>query len=199
MKMSQVNWILALALAALPAFGQTSQSAPPSQPQQPAAATQPQAPAAQQPPQKQKKVWTNEDLEQLPGNSPVSTASAAPEAAPAEGEAAGGEKGAAAGAGGAAAKPAALPKEKDPKYYQEKLDALRKRLAQVEANIQSTQGAMSGGEQGSNAVTLNQATPILRPTDQLAALEKERDDLQQQIDELESEARKNGLNPGDIR
>jgi len=199
MKMSQVNWILALALAALPAFGQTSQPAPPSPPQQPAAAAQTRPPAAQQPPQKQKKVWTNEDLEQLPGNSPVSTATATPAEAPAGGEGAAGEKGAEAAAGGAAAKPAALPKEKDPKYYQEKLEALRKRLADVEAKIQSTQGGMSGGEQGSNAIALNQATPILRPADQLAALEKERDDIQQQIDELESQARKNGLSPGDIR
>jgi hypothetical protein len=173
----QVIGILVLGFAAVPAYGQTSQPAPAQQP-------------AQKQPQKAKKVWTNEDLAELPANAPVSTATAAP--APGEEKAAeGGEK--------APAKAGELPPEKDPKTYQKKLEDLRKRLADVDAKIKATQDATSGAVDGSNAVNLNQPTPILRPADQLAAFEKERQDIQQQIDDLESEARRNGIPPGDIR
>lgn len=184
MKTCKMNWILALGLAALPAYGQTSQSA---QPQQP----------AQKSPQKAKKVWTNDDLADLPANSPVSTASATPVVAPAEGPATG--EATPAGGDKATAKSGALAPEKDPKIYQQKLQALRQRLADVEAKIKSTQDAISGSQGGSNALNLSQPTPVMRPQDQLAALEKERQDIQQQIEDLESQARQNGLSPGDIR
>jgi len=178
-RIPQLTWMLVLGVAALPAYGQTSQ---PPQTQQP----------AQKPP-KAKKVWTNEDLAALSPNAPVSTATAT---APAEGAAA---EAAQAGVEKAAGKPAQLPPEKDPKVYQEKLDALHKRLADVETRIKSTQDAMSGSQGGSNALNLSQPTPVLRPADQLVALEKEKADIQQQIEDLETQAKRNGLSPGDIR
>ena len=180
MKLGQTMWLLALALVPL---GALAQAPPPAPAQQP----------APQPEKKAKKVWTNDDLATLPANSPVSTAAATAVGGPAGGAAA--EKGAETGA----AKAGTLPPEKDPKIYKEKLDALQKRLDEVEAKIKSTRDAMSGSQGGSNAVNLSQATPTLRPEDQLAALEKERQDILQQIDDLESQARKNDISPGDIR
>lgn len=180
-----LTWMLALGFAALPAYGQTSQ---PTQSEKPAQTEK------QKPAQKAKKVWTNEDLAELSPNSPVSSATAT---LPAEG-AAGGDA-AQPGADKQAAKTAQLPPEKDPKTYKDKLGALQKRLADVEARIKSTQDAMNGSQGGSNAINLSQPTPTLRPTDQLEALEKERKDIQQQIEDLESQAKQNGLSPGDIR
>jgi hypothetical protein len=189
---------LAFGLAALPAYGQTSQ---PAQAQQP----------AQKAPQKAKKVWTNDDLAQLPANAPVSTATAA---------AAAGEAKEAAAAPG---KEKELPPEKDPKVYQAKLEALRKQLADLDAKIKSIQDALSDPIKGTNKINVAQDAPslppqdqppdyqknrpdnqlfgneIVRPQDQLAVYEQQRQAIQQQIDELESQARKNGLNPGDIR
>jgi hypothetical protein len=183
-KQKHAMWVLAFLCVPLCAYAQAPQ---------PAAGQQPPA----QPEKKAKKVWTNDDLATLPANSPVSTATATVAGGTTGGEAA--EKGAEPGAGTGPAKPGALPPEKDPKVYREKLDALRKRLDEVEAKIKSTQDAMNGSQGGSNAVSLGQATPTLRPADQLAALEKERQDIQQQIDDLESQARKNDITPGDIR
>jgi hypothetical protein len=178
MRQSQMSWILALALAPLPALGQTSQTAPAQQP-------------APQPEKKAKKVWTNDDLTTLPANSAVSTASGAPAAAEGAGAEAGAEK--------PAAKPGTLPPDKDPKVYKEKLDALRKQLADVEAKIKEAQDAISGSQGGSNAINLTQKPGTLRPEDLLASLQKQRDSIQQQIDDLESQARKNDISPGDIR
>ena len=185
MKTCPVTWILVLGLAALPASGQASPAATSQQPSQ-----QP----AQKPPQKAKKVWTNEDLESMSPGSPVSTASATSAAAPAEGtEAAqpGEEK--------SAAKPKVLQPDQDPKVYREKLDALRKQLDDLDAKIKSTQDAMDGSKGGSNAINLNQPTPTLRPEDQLAGFEKQRQSVLQQIEDLETKAKQNGISPGEIR
>jgi len=182
MRFRHVMWIVALGMLALDAPGQTSSPGASQQPAQPA-------------PKKAKKVWTNEDLAALPANSPVSSATAAPTGG---GSTVAGEA-VPAGESGAPAKPGALPPEKDPKVYQQKLEALRKRLEDVEAKIKTTQDAISGSKGGSNALTVTQQTEILRPEDQMAALEKERQDIRQQIEDLEAEALKNGLSPGDIR
>jgi hypothetical protein len=191
-KHGQVMWILAVALAPLPALAQASQPAqapqPPQAPQAAQTAQSPQTPPP--PPKKAKKVWDNDELAKLIGGGEIPTTATAvvlpPEPLP----------GAQASAPQA---PKELPPEKDPKYYQEKLAALRKRLADLEAKISDTQAAMNGSQGGSNAIKLNDPTPILRPEDQLAAFEKEKKDVQQQIDDLETQAAQNGLSPGDIR
>ena len=195
--------ILALAVAgAAPAFAQDSQTAPPSQ-------------TAKNPPQKPKKVWTNDDVADLRGTAGVTTATITP----AEGGAQQTAQAPAADAG----KEKPLPPEKDPKAYRAKLEPLRKQLADVEAKIKDTQDALNKPIDGTNKIKLGQAAPsmrpqdqppgydakrpddaiygnqIVRPQDQLAAYEKRRQELQQQIDDLEAQARKNGIDPGDIR
>jgi polyhydroxyalkanoate synthesis regulator phasin len=184
-----MTWILALGLAGLPVYGQTSQPAPAQQPAQAPTAGQA-AQAAPPAPKTTKKVWDNDTLSELLQKGEVP--STAPVVVPPSETLAQVE---------AAAVPPLkqLAPEKDPKVYKDKLDALRKRLADLDAKIQETQGAMSGNENGSNAINVTQPTPILRPQDQLAAYQKERQEVQQQIDDLESEARKNNISPGDIR
>ena len=193
--------MLALALGAVPALGQSSQTAPPSQ-------------TVKNPPERPKKVWTNDDLADLRGGVTSATA----EAPPAEGGAP-----AEAQAQAAAGKEKPLPPEKDPKVYRAKLDALRKQLADVDAKIKEIQDAIDHPINGKNAIKLNQQAPdfppqdqppgyeknrpsealygnqVVRPQDQLRVYEQKRQELQQQIDDLEAKASENGIAPGDIR
>ena len=194
--------MLALALGAVPALGQSSQTAPPSQ-------------TVKNPPERPKKVWTNDDLADLRGGVTSATA----EAPPAEGGAPAEAQAQAAGA----TKEKPLPPEKDPKTYLAKLEPLRKQLADLDAKIKDMQDKIDHPIDGKNAIKLNQSAPnlppqdqppgyeknrpdeslygnqIVRPQDQLKVYQQQRDEIQQKIDDLEAQARDNGIPPGDIR
>ncbi len=193
--------MLALALGAVPVLAQTSQTSPPSQ-------------TVKNPPERPKKVWTNDDLSELRGGVTSATA----EVPPAEGGAQ-----AEAQAPAAAGKEKPLPPEKDPKAYLAKLEPLRKQLADLDAKIKDMQGKIDHPIDGKNAIKLNQPAPnlppqdqqpgyqknrpdeslygnqIVKPQDQLKVYQQQRDDIQQKIDDLEAQARDNGISPGDIR
>jgi hypothetical protein len=197
--------LLALAVVAAPAAAQTAQSsqtAPPSQ-------------AAKNAPQAPKKVWTNDDLSELRGGVTSATAEAP--------RAEGGAPGEAAAPTAAAGKEAKLSPEKDPKTYLAKLEPLRKQLADLDARIKGMQDGIDHPIDGKNAIKLNQPAPnlppqdqppgydkkrpddalygnqVVRPQDQLKVYQQQRDQIQQQIDDLEAQARDNGIPPGDIR
>jgi len=201
--------ILALAIGAAPALAQSSQSAPPPQtPENPA--PKPQA--------KPKKVWTDDDLTALRSTVNITTATGTSGAETKEGT---GEAGAAAGAAAAPGTVKELPPEKTAKYYQEKLAPLRAKLAEAEAKIKAIQDVLNNPSKGgSDHVSLTQSAPpgppeqpggpprpddklygntIVRPEEQLAYYEKQRDDLQQQIDALEAQAISNGLTRSEIQ
>ena len=196
--------MLALALGAVPVAAQTAQSSQTTPPSQ----------SVKNPVEKPKKVWTNDDLAELHGGVTSATA----EAPPAEGGAQ-----AEAQAPAAEGKEKPLPPEKDPKVYRAKLDALRKQLADVDAKIKEIQDAIDHPIDGKNAIKLNQQAPdfppqdqqpgyqknrpneaiygnqTVKPQDQLKVYEQKREQLQQQIDDLEAQAGQNGIAPGDIR
>jgi len=203
--------ILALALGAAPALAQSSQSAPPAQtPEKP----------AQKPQEKPKKVWTDDNIGQLSGVN-ITTASATPaaETTEAAGEAAAKPAGGAAPA--AAGKPKEVPPEKTAKFYKDKLDPLRKQLAETEAHIKEIQDALANPYNGTNKINTTQSAPpgppsepnsnpprpensiygdqTIRPKDQLAYYENQRDKLQKQIEDLEAQAISNGLTRGEIQ
>jgi len=193
--------LIVFALGVGVAFAQTPQTAQTSQ-------TSKNAPKA-------KKVWTNDNLDEIsgtvtsaaatvPSDSGTTSAAQAPAVAPS------------AGAG-------QLPPEKDPKVYRAKLEPLRRQLADLDAKIKETQGAIDNPIEGTNKINPKQPGPnlppqdqppdydkrrpdntifgneIVRPKDQLAVYEKRRQEIQQQIDDLEAQARQNGIAPGDIR
>lgn len=196
--------ILALAFGAASALAQNAQ-APPAQ-------QAPEKPAPK-PPEKPKKVWTNDDLTDLRSSVQITTAAATPTS---EGAAAEEDQGTAAAPG----KEKPLPPEKDPQYYKSKLVPLRKQRDDLDAKIKEIQGAINNPYEGTNKITLGQQAPsapsqgpqpstrpddslygnqVVKPKDQLALYQKQRDDVQQQIDDLESQARRNGIDPGDIQ
>jgi hypothetical protein len=206
------TWIFVLAVSAPAAFAQE----PPTPPAQPPPPTTPSsttpAPIRAQKPQAAKRVWTNDDLGELTGV--VTTASSTPSGGAADAQA------------NAAPDDRAkkdLPPEKDPEVYRKKLEPLRAQLAQTESKIKEMQDAIDHPIDGKNAINLNQQAPnlpkadqpadyqekrpdnaifgnqVVRPEDQLVVYRQRRDALRQQIDDLEAEARKNGIDPGDIR
>lgn len=148
------------------------------------AAAPAQAPPAQKPPEKKaKKVWTNDDLDRLRGAA-VSGTSPAVET-PTEEKSAEKEK--------------PLAEEKDPKTYRKKLVPLRAQLEQLDAQVKQMRDQLTNPTQASNAVDLRHTSATMRPEVALNELEQKRQQLQQKISDLEDEALRNGIAPGDIR
>jgi cell division protein FtsB len=152
------------------------------------AAAPAQAPPAQKPPEKKaKKVWTNDDLDLLRGAPSGAAVSGAPPAV----ETAAEEK--------PAEKEKPLASEKDPKTYREKLVPMRAQLAQLDAQIKQMRDQLTNPNQAGNAVDLRHTSVTMRPEAALKELEQKRQQLRQQISDLEDEARRNGIASGDIR
>jgi len=152
------------------------------------AAAPAQAPPAQKPPEKKaKKVWTNEDLDLLRGATSAAAVSGTPSAVetPADQKPAEKEK--------------PLAEEKDPKTYRKKLVPLRAQLEQLDAQIKQMRGQLTNPTQAGNAVDLRHTSVTMRPEIAINQLEQKRQQLQQKITDLEDEALRNGIAPGDIR
>ena len=157
-----------------------------------------QAPAKQPPKQKLKKVWTNEDLESLRNRVRLSDfeGGVAPPRAESSAQAAPGDA-AAAGAAAAQAGPG-YDRAKDPEWYRQRLSGMRAEIERLEAEISRLRDARSRGTQTNVALGLGQSGG-LSPEDQIASLERRRAQVQQQIDELEDQARRNGIEPSRLR
>ncbi|MGD0840972.1 MAG: hypothetical protein ABSA32_07440 [Candidatus Acidiferrales bacterium] len=165
--------------------------------QAPSASTGSQTPGASQAPAPapaatQKKVWTNDDLDQLRDQGGISVIgkSSAPNAAtPQNGPA-------------QPAKPAVapkLPKEKDPEWYKEQLAPLYTALDRINSEIAAAQSAVDGETRGDAGVSMGARAPAGTPQEQLVALQKQQQDIQTKIDNLLDQARHNDLPPGDLR
>jgi hypothetical protein len=143
----------------------------------------------------QKKVWTNDDIDELRdqgagGISVMGPAAAAP-ATPATAQKA-----------TAAAKPAAAPKipdEKNPEWYRKQLAPLYDKLSQISDQIAAAQSAVDGDSRGDSGVSMGARAPAGTPQEQVAALQKEQADVQAKIDALLDMARHNDIEPGDLR
>jgi hypothetical protein len=164
-----------------------AQSTPTSEPQQtqPPVTPQAQADAADtkpgQAPKTDKKVWTEDEVNTLHSNGPDSIsqtgnpAAIAPDARP---------------------KTASANGNKDAKWYHDQITRLQAKLPPIEKNIAELRGAISGKPTGD-------AEKSTRPsgvnTDdwnrQLAAAQKQRDDIFAQISALRDEARHKGVPP----
>jgi len=158
----------------------------------------PSAPAQTQtpnPPPAQKKVWTNDDINQLRdqgvGGISVMGPAAAPDAAATQN-----------GATAAPAKPAkgsTLPKEKDPTWYRAQLAPLYAALDHVTAELAAAQAAVDGDSRGEAGVSMNVRAPAGTPQEQVASLQAQQTDIQGKIDALLDQARHNDIEPGDLR
>jgi hypothetical protein len=170
---------------------------------EPPAAESPQPPAAptsaQQRPRRARKIWTNDDLEQLRSRAIVSVVGGARTSSAGEAteetEAAAPEVDAEAAAGEEAAP--APPKEQTREHWQERLQPLRAELARIEQQLQQLRRGR--GQAASNAVDVMGGNPGVQVEDTIRQLERRRDQVQQQIADLQDEARRAGVPAGYVR
>lgn len=138
------------------------------------------------------KVWTNDDVDALREGRAVNVVgtAAAPPAAAEEGgegeEATGEEK----------PKPSP-PKEDTPEYWQERLKPLRGELAQIDKQIQQLRAGQGKAE--SNAINMAAGNPGVQVEDTIRQLEKRRKEVQAQIETVQLEAKRRGIDPGYLR
>lgn len=152
------------------------------------------APAAPEPSRRRPKVWTNDDVEALREGRAVNvvgTAAAPPAAAEEGGE---GEAGEEAGEEKPKPKP---PQEDTPEYWQERLKPLREELAQIDKQVQQLRAGQGKAE--SNAINMAAGNPGVQVEDTIRQLEKRRKEVQDQIEAVQLEAKRRGINPGYLR
>jgi len=141
-----------------------------------------------------KKVFTDEDVSSLKGNTLSVVGEEPPAADPNADPNAPGAK--------EPAKPAAQPGPKDEAYWRAKAKKIRDQMAEVDQQIATLQDEIKkGGNLGVDPKTgLTQNVIILEDRSaKLKSLEKKRDDLQAQMDALEEEARRADVPVGWLR
>ena len=144
---------------------------------------------------RQPKVWFNEDLERLGGEVSVVGSASAP-AASAGGEAEGEAASAEGGAAGGESKPEP-PKENTAEYWQQRLAPLRAEMAQIDQQL--SQFRSNQGKAASNTLDVNINAAGADVQDTIRRLEQRRTQVQQQIDDLQAEARRKGVPTGWVR
>ncbi len=166
------------------ARGQSAQSA--QQPSTPApqssevkASQQAQAsdqPASQSP---AKKVWTNEDVGELRDHSTISTVGTVNTKSPKY-----------------RVNERHTTPTKDSTWYRDQIRQLQKKLPALDAQIHDLKAGLNGEQV--NSVRKIWGVPADDWRDQLARLQKQRDDILAKIDTLEDEARHNGVPPSTL-
>jgi len=172
--------LLSLALGSAPARGQSQ--APAASQQEPASAntqsstTQDQA--APLPNAKPAKVWTNDEVKNLPSKDDVSIVGK-----PATQNAIATSK--------------TLPPEKDAAWYRKQLATLHDDIDKLDPQIAKLQAFLSGENVGEQASIHPKRVPT--PQDQLKQLQAKRQADLDKIDDLLDRARHNGILPGALR
>jgi chromosome segregation ATPase len=129
-----------------------------------------------------KKIWTNDELNQI------------------RSEGAPGTQGTASANGLSQRKTdEQYRREKDPHWYVKQLHPLQKELATVEQNLRSLSEAQRSGKGGTSSVNLDQLEEGVTTQEQLKIFQTRRAQLVKRIDDLEEQARHNGIEPGELR
>lgn len=169
------------ALASATTLVQAQEPSPAPSAQGSASANTPNSPSTPTAPQ-EKKVWTNDDLEKLHGRPDIGEFN------------------------GPKAKGPERPRWNSSQYsnagyagwYRGQLENLRRQLASIDQQISQYRNALDGKQ----VSTATFGRYYMKGTDweaELKRLEKQRADVQKQIDDVEDQARKNNVSPGDIR
>jgi hypothetical protein len=183
--------ILPLFFAALPCVAQSQDSsastpatAKPAPAPVPAKAT-PAVPEKKKP----KKVWTNDDVSSIPGSvSVVGDASKSDSSGPQQKTSS-----ADGGSGKEDVRQKQIDGYKDQiRQLQAQIDAADKTIAQLK-NFKGENHSPSGG------INMNQGYNMVPVEDQVKQLEDKKKQMQAKIEDVENEARKNGVDSGDLR
>jgi len=130
-----------------------------------------------------KRVWTNDDLEHLAAR-PLTNAASPPvsEESP---QTTSVEK--------------HYVRAKDPKWYVSQLKPLQAQVEHIDSELRTLRQARKDGRSTTGAVALDQDAEGVTTDAQIQVLDLRRKQLLLQIDELEDQARHNGLDPGSVR
>ncbi len=139
------------------------------------------------------KVWTNEDLKRL-STAPVSVVGSARRRAPSE-------------EAGAAQEPSAEgaeetgeplpPQEETTEYWQEKLRTLYEEQAQIDEQMQRLRSGRN--QAASNAINVQGNALGVQVEDTIQRLERRKQEIQQQIRDVQRQAERHGIPPGKLR
>jgi chromosome segregation ATPase len=143
----------------------------------------------------EKKVWTNDDLKRLPDTVTVIGQPAA-STTPAQVNVTTPEKQNAANQNGSQQP---YDQAQDPSWYQKQLAPLQQELQQIDQRLNAIRQGQKDGSGASGAVSLTNVPSGVDTQGAIEVLQKRRAQVAADIDDLESEARRNGVPPGDLR
>ncbi len=135
-----------------------------------------------------KRVWTNDDMDQLRARGLITTFSTAPETA--------------AQAPAAPPEPATYTsKLEDPAWYAQQASDLQAELDKREAALREAQANLAQAAEGITqpGIAMDKKNPGVTPAAGLDALEAQVLEIQNQLDELSDLARQNNIPPGVLR
>ena len=130
-----------------------------------------------------KRVWTNDDLEHLAARPLANAASS--QASEESAQTASVEK--------------HYVRAKDPKWYVSQLKPLQAQVEQIDRELRTLRRATKDGRGTTGTFALNQDTEGVTTDAEIQVLDLRRKQLLLRIDELEEQARHNGLDPGSVR
>lgn len=172
-----------LIVAMLPAVAQTQDAAKTdSNPQASAAPTNTNKPAEEKKP---KKVWTNEEMGGLKGSVSVvgDKSSTTKQMADQESNASG-QTGS---------------RQERVRQYRDAIAELNRKIAEADARIAQFKDFKGENASPSGGVNPSKKYTMLPPEEQVKQLETRKKDLQAKIDDLEVQAAKEGIDPGELR
>jgi chromosome segregation ATPase len=135
---------------------------------------------------KAKKVWTNDEISTVSGGISVVGDSSA--SAPASGNSA-----------QARAGEDSSEKDKLAAHYRDQLQELRAQLDAADKKISDTRNFKADNTSSSGGINISKAYSMTPMEDQIKQLEEKKKQIQARIDDLENEARKNGISAGQLR
>jgi chromosome segregation ATPase len=135
-----------------------------------------------------KKVWTNDEISRVGGEGSISVVGNTNEAS-----AKTASKGAAKSAG------AASLKEKQVANYRNRLRQLQNQLETTEKQISNLRNFNGESTGTSGGINMNRRYSISSVEDQIKTLEEKKKQIQAQISDIEDAARKDGIEPGELR
>lgn len=135
---------------------------------------------------KPKKVWTNEEVATLPGEISVV-------GDPIQGAESKRESGRDASSGGGENQQMQLDS------YRRQISDLRSQIDAVDQRIAQLKDFKGENSSPTGGINMNQGYNMVPVKDQIKQLEAKKKKLQGQIDDVENEARKNGIDPGKLR
>lgn len=85
------------------------------------------------------------------------------------------------------------------RQYRDAIEQLRKQMAQADARIAQLKDFKAENTTPSGGISLNKGYNTVPPEEQVKQLEERKKQCQAKIEDLENEARKEGIDPGDLR